>query len=381
MTTQSDVTSRIPARRVALAHDWLTGMRGGEMVLEELCHMFPKADLFTIAHIRGTVSPLIESRRVIESPIVKLPGGRRLFRFWLPLFPWAVEALDLRGYDLIISSSHCAIKGLIPPPRAAHISYVHTPMRYVWDMRSDYLGSQRIGPILRAIAGLAAHYLRNWDVVASTRVDQLVANSNHVRHRIQKYYRRDSKVVYPPVSIEHYTPGPGTGNYFLTVSALVPYKRVDLAVRTCKRLGVRLVVVGDGPERARLQKMGGDKTEFIGWQTQEELTELYRNASALLYPGEEDFGIAPVEAQACGRPVIAYGFGGALDTVVPSGNDQTGIYFYEQTPESLSQAMKQLDSVPFDTGAIRRHAEQFSRQRFRQEMYDVIYDAWNRMQG
>ena len=188
-------------------------------------------------------------------------------------------------------------------------------------------------------------------------------------------------MVYPPVSIEHYTPGPGTGNYFLTVSALVPYKRVDLAVRTCKRLGVRLVVVGDGPERARLQKMGGDKTEFIGWQTQEELTELYRNASALLYPGEEDFGIAPVEAQACGRPVIAYGFGGALDTVVPSGNDQTGIYFYEQTPESLSQAMKQLDSVPFDTGAIRRHAEQFSRQRFRQEMYDVIYDAWNRMQG
>ncbi len=379
-TLQSDVISRIPVKRIALAHDWLTGMRGGEMVLEELCHMFPTADMFTIAHIPGTVSTLIESRRVTETPIVKLPGGRRIFRMYLPLFPWAVESLDLSGYDLIISSSHCAIKGLIPPPRAVHLSYVHTPMRYVWDMRTDYLGSQRVGPLTRTIAGFAAHYLRNWDVVATTRVDQLIANSNHVRHRIRKYYRREAEVVYPPVSIENYSIGTGSPEYYLTVSALVPYKRVDLAIQTCRRLGVKLLVVGDGPERSRLQKMAGKETEFLGWVNQKELTGLYQNAIALLYPGEEDFGIAPVEAQACGVPVIAYGYGGALDTVIPNGAEQTGIYFYEQTPEALTQAMKQLEANRLDPQVIRKHGEKFSRERFRNEMSDIIVETWNRMQ-
>ncbi|MDP8228380.1 MAG: glycosyltransferase [Candidatus Electryoneaceae bacterium] len=370
----------VPARRVALAHDWLTVMRGGEMVLEELCHLFPDADLFTIIHSPGTVSPLIESRRIIESPIVKLPGGRRLFRSYLPLFPWAVEAFDLRGYDLIISSSHCAIKGLIPPPNALHMSYVHTPMRYVWDMRTDYVGPQKIGPIARAVAGLVAHYLRNWDVVASTRVDHLIANSNHVRRRIWKYYRRRSSVIFPPVSVEHFSIAKSaTKDYFLVVSALVPYKRVDLAVDVCRRLDVRLIVVGEGPERGRLKRMAGKRTEFIGWQSQDVLTELYQNAIALLFPGEEDFGIVPVEAQACGTPVIAYGYGGALDTVIadPSqGENRTGLFFHEQTQEALIDAIRELETGTFNPEAIRRHAMRFSRGRFRREISSQIAQAW-----
>jgi len=368
----------IPARRVALAHDWLTGMRGGEMVLMELCKLFPSADLYTIVHIPGTVSPLIEQRRVFESAIVKLPGGRRKFRSYLPLFPWAVEGFDMRGYDLIVSSSHCAIKGLIPSPGALHLSYLHTPMRYVWDMRADYLGSHKIGPVARAVAGLAAHYLRNWDVVASSRVDQFVANSNHVKNRIWKYYRRTSKVIYPPVDIDQYNIGSRSGDFFLTVSALVPYKRVDLAVEACSKLGVRLVVVGDGPERQNLQRMAkGKKVEFVGWQSPEELIKLYQNAIALLFPGEEDFGITPVEAQACGTPVIAFGQGGALDTVITEGENRSGLFFHEQTPEAMIELMKDFDLSHFNSEVVRQNALRFSRDTFRTRMAELINWSWD----
>jgi len=249
-------------------------------------------------------------------------------------------------------------------------------MRYVWDMRSDYLGTDRQGPIARAIAGLAAHYLRNWDVVSATRVDQFIANSNHVKNRIWKYYRRTSEVVFPPVDLDQYRISSRTGDYFLTVSALVPYKRVDLAIETCTRLGVRLVVVGDGSERQKLQRLAKGKVEFVGWQSQEQLLELYQNAIALLFPGEEDFGITPVEAQACGTPVIAYGQGGVLDTVVADGEHPTGTFFYTQTPEAIMELIRKFDPSRFDPVRVRDNALQFGRPRFRQEVIEVINRAW-----
>ncbi len=374
--TDSSLKGVVPAGRVALVHDWLTGMRGGEMVLHELCLLFPEADLFTLVHIPGSVSPVIEKRRIIESPITRLPWGRCRFRSYLPLFPWAVEAFDLKGYDLVVSSSHCAAKGVIPPPDALNIAYIHTPMRYVWDIRTDYLGPGQLKAPARVAAGFAAHYLRNWDVASSSRVDRFIANSRHVQSRIMKYYRRESTVIYPPVAVDRFSVGNGGDGYYLTVSALVPYKRVDIAIAACNRLGVRLVVTGDGPELPRLKRMAGRTVEFVGPQPLEGLVELYRNADALIHPGEEDFGICIVEAQASGRPVIAYKRGGALETIIPDGDQRTGVFFQEQTPEALSEVLRDFDPGRFNPAATRRNAERFRRERFVQEMTRFIKDAW-----
>ncbi len=371
------VRERIPARRVALVHDWLTGMRGGEMVIEELCRMFPEADLFTLIHIPGRVSKLIENRRISESPIAKLPLGRRWFRCYLPLFPMAIESFDLNGYDLVISTSHCVAKGVIPAPNALHVAYIHTPMRYVWDLRSDYIGAKRLNLPARAIAGIVAHYLRSWDVSSAARVDEFVANSNWVSSRIKKYYRRDASVVYPPVSIERFSPGSGGGGYFLIVSALVPYKRVDIAVEAFSRLRKKLVVVGDGPERRRLKHLAGSNVKFTGSVSPEELVELYRNSEALIYPGIEDFGIVLVEAQACGRPVIAFKGGGALETVITDGDKPTGVFFNEQSSQSLIDTLTDFEPRRYDPAVIRLNAERFKRERFLTEMTDLIHKAWH----
>ena len=366
----------LPTGRVALVHDWLTGMRGGEMVLQELCLLFPRADLFTLVYYMGSVSPVIENRRIIESPITRLPLGRRCFRSYLPLFPWAVESFDLKGYDLIISSSHCVAKGVIPPPDALNIAYIHTPMRYVWDMRTDYVGPGRLGAPARLMAGFAAHYLRNWDVASAARVDRFIANSQHVRRRILKYYRREARVIHPPVAVNRFRVGSGSGGYFLTVSALVPYKRLDIAVAACSRLGLRLVVTGDGPELNRLKRMAGKTIEFVRPQTIEELVKLYSDAEALIHPGEEDFGICIVEAQASGRPVIAYNRGGALETVIPDGDDRTGVFFGEQNPEALCETLKVFDPGRFNPAAARRNAERFGKERFIQEISQFVSQAW-----
>lgn len=380
-TTRADSGSVVPAQKVALVHDWLTGMRGGEMVLQEFCLMFPEADLFTIAHLKGSVSPVIEKRRIFESPLVKLPRGRQHFRALLPFFPWAVESFDLKGYDLVISSSHCAAKGVIPTPDALHLSYVHTPMRYVWDIRSDYLGPDHLGSLARFISGWASHYLRTWDVVSTARVDKIVANSQHVARRIKKYYRRDAEVIYPPVNVEKFRVSEGHRDYFLVVSALVPYKRVDLAISACERLGVRLVIAGDGSEKPKLERMAGSKTEFVGPLPQEELHHYYQGAIALLHPGEEDFGIVPVEAQACGRPVIAYGRGGTTETVIGEGDRPTGVFFFEHTVESLTETIRNFDPGKFSPEAARKNAERFGRERFIREITAALRSAWQELKG
>lgn len=334
------------------------------MVLDEFCRLFPQADIYTLVHEKGSVSPLIESHRIIESPVVKLPRGRKHYRTYLPLFPWAIEAFDLRGYDLVLSDSHCVAKGAIPAPDALTLSYVHTPMRYVWDVRTDYLGPDQYGSLKRLIAGFAAHYLRAWDAVSATRIDAFAANSRHVASRVRKYYRRDATVIYPPVELDKFKIGTGEGGYYVTASALVPYKRVDLAVKACTELGLRLKVLGDGPEYRKLKHVAGPTVEFAGHLSRDELVEVYRDAVAFIHPGEEDFGIAPVEAQACGRPVIGFGRGGLTETVITGGETATGIFFYEQSVAALREILRSFDPTGFKPEEARRNAARFDAGQF-----------------
>ncbi|MBI5238272.1 MAG: glycosyltransferase [Deltaproteobacteria bacterium] len=356
-------------------------MRGGEKVLEALCELFPDADLFTLLHIPGAVSGTIEKRRIKTSFIQSLPLAKKRYRYYLPLFPLAVEGFDLKGYDLVISSSHCAAKGVIPGPDALHISYIHSPMRYVWDMYGEYFGKARglSGLLIR----LSAHYLRLWDSSSTSRVDFFVANSNHVAKRIMRYYRRDSSVIYPPVDVSRFSiAGRAPGDYYLIVSAFAPYKRLDIAVEAFNMLGKRLIIAGTGQEEKRLKAMAGKNIEFLGWKGDTEVAELYRNCRALVFPGTEDFGITPVEAMACGRPVIAHGKGGALETVrglnAPegAGNNPTGIFFYEQTARALKDAVEAFEAHmrAFDPRLIRQSAMAFDKAVFKENIGKFILD-------
>ena len=360
-----------PARRVALVHDWLTGMRGGEKVLEALCTLYPDAPLYTLIHVPGSVSPLIESRRIVTSFVQSLPASGRHYRRYLPLFPAAVEWLNLEGFDLIISSSHCAVKSVLRPPSAVHVCYCHSPMRYAWDQFDAYFGPRQVGAaasrVLRPImAGLA-----RWDAATAGRVDQYVANSRYVAGRIRRYYNRAATVVYPPVDTTFYRPDPShdTDPPFLIVSALVPYKRVELAIEACRRIGARLDIVGRGPERDRLEAMSGPGVRFLGWKSDEEIRTLYQQAAAVLLPGTEDFGMVPVEAQACGTPVVALGAGGAMETV---RHGVTGILAAESSVECFAAALDECRRRPFDRAAIRANAEQFSRERFLESFPAVV---------
>ena len=346
--------------RVALVHDWLTGMRGGEKVLECLCEIFPEAPVYTLVHVPGSVSPIIESRDITTSFLQRLPGSYRHYRALLPLFPAAIESFDLRGFDLVVSSSHAVAKGIIPGPRTTHVSYVHTPMRYVWDLMPEY--AARSGRLTRAALRLAGPWLRAWDVAASTRVDTFIANSHHVAARIKRYYGREAQVVHPPVDTDFYTPGDeAPREHLLIVSALVPYKNIELAIAAVRGTAHRLVIAGEGPSRARLQAVAGPEVSFVGRLTNEQLRDLYRRASAFILPGEEDFGIAALEAQACGTPVVAYARGGALETVV---DGRTGLLCGEAEPEALAKAIDTALRIPFNRETLRAHALGFSRARF-----------------
>lgn len=366
--------------RVALVHDWLTGMRGGEKVLDCFCELFPSADLFTLIHNRGSVSPRIEDRRIVTSFIDRLPAKTKRYRHYLPLFPTAIELLDFRGYDFILSTSHCAAKGVRTPPHALHISYLHTPMRYVWDMYEDYFGPDKAGGIPAKIIPFFANYLRLWDVTSSNRVDHFVANSGHVARRIWRYYRREADVVYPPVDTARFELSEQSGDFYLIISALVPYKRVDLAVNLFNRTGKPLYVIGSGPEKERLKAMARPNVRFFDWLSDEEVVRYTRTCRALLFPGEEDFGIVPVEAQACGKPVIAFGKGGALETVVGyDGSNEataTGVFFGEQTEAALEDAVRRNEAVAWRPRAIRAHAQKFSRERFLMEMRAFVDSRW-----
>ena len=358
----------------ALVHDWLTGMRGGERVLESLCEIYPEADLFTLYHRRGSVSARIEQHPITTSFVQRLPLAGTYYRHYLPLFPMAVERFDLQAYDLVISSSHCAAKAVIPSGRARHLCYCHSPMRYAWDQFDAYFGPARVGRLASRLAYRPVlARLARWDASTATRVHRFVANSRHVAGRIRRYYNRKATIVHPPVDTVFFHPADvPLGNHFLIVSALVPYKRIDLAIAACERTGATLRIVGDGPDRARLEAQAGPTVEFLGRLGDEGVREEYRRALAVILPGEEDFGIVPVEAQACGRPVVALGRGGVLDTVVDGEN---GVLFAEPDARSLAGALERVTRESFDSAAISHAAQRFSREQHVQRMRGILDDT------
>ncbi|HET7101041.1 MAG TPA: glycosyltransferase [Terriglobia bacterium] len=358
--------------RVAVVQFWLSGYGGSEKVLEAIGEIFPQADFYALVVVDGGIPPSLRGRKWTTSFVDRLPGAKRWYRHFLPLFPLALEQFDLSGYDLVISSESGPAKGVITPPGACHICYCHSPMRYVWDMYHEY--RKGMNPLARAAFSLTAHYARLWDVTTAARVDHFVANSRYVSGRIWKYYRRGSTVIHPPVDVSAGYLAGRTDDYYLVVSRMVPYKRVDLAIEACNRLGRRLRVVGSGPEENRLRRLAGPTIEFAGKLDEPRLRECYARSRALLFPAEEDFGIVPVEAQSFGRPVIAYGRGGALETVIgfEEGGDPraaSGIFFDQQTAESLAAAIGRFEEIEreFSPEFIRAGAQRFSLERFKQE--------------
>ncbi len=355
--------------KVAIIHDWLTGMRGGEKCLEVFCELFPGATLFTLVHKKGSVSPAIEKMDIRTSFLQKFPDIENSYRYYLPLMPSAVRSFDLAGFDLVLSSSHCAAKGVKVPHGSLHICYCYTPMRYIWDMYGQYFGGASFA--VKAGMGVLRPFLRRWDVGTSKSVDSFIAISKNVQERIKRIYCRDSEVIYPPADTGFYTPDSGTrrGDYYLIVSAFAPYKRIDIAIEAFNRSGQKLKVIGSGQSEKYLRKIAAWNIEFLGWLENEELCEHYRGCRALIFPGEEDFGIVPVEAQACGAPVIAYRKGGAVETV---GEGVTGVFFGTQNVDSLLSAVKKFEGMEFDAGAIRANAVRFSRENFAASVKNFI---------
>jgi glycosyltransferase involved in cell wall biosynthesis len=381
--------------KVALVHDWLTGMRGGEKCLGALCELFPGADLFTLVHVPGSVCPAIEQRKIVTSGLQQIPGARRWYRFLLPLMPTAAESLDLSAYDLVISTSHCVAKGVITRPESLHVSYVHTPMRYVWDLWPQYFGSKGRG--YRVMVAPLLNYLRTWDVASAARVDRFVANSRFVARRIRKYYRRASTVVHPPVDTEFFQLSDEPREFYLMVAALVPYKGVDLAVEAFNRMRLPLRIVGDGHLRPKLETKAGPTVTITGRHSDEEQRQTYGRCRAVVQPGPEDFGIVPLEAHASGRPVIALGRAGALDTVVPLNRRHsfiapavrrqdpppTGVFFYDYNVSALQAAVRYFEANEdrFDPVALREHAVLFDREIFKRRMRALIEETLDAGRG
>jgi len=352
--------------RTALVHDWLTGMRGGEKVLELLCELLPGADLFTLIHVPGSVSAAIERHPIRASRLQRLPGVRRYYRWLLPWMPAAIEALDFSAYDLVVSSSHCVAKGARPRRGAPHLCYCHTPMRYVWDLAELYFPPHRFAPPLRRLIGWQLERLRRWDRRSAARVTDFVANSAFVAERIRRHYGRAADVIHPPVDTDFFTPASSPrADYFLVVAALVPYKRVELALEACAARRLPLVVAGDGPERRRLEGRAGPQARFTGRVSDSELRELYRGCRALIFPAIEDFGIVPLEANACGKPVIALAQGGALESQLA---DQTALLFREASAAALGDALDSFEAMGFNPQVIRQNALRFARPRCRAQL-------------
>lgn len=385
-----------PRVKVALVHDWLTGMRGGERVLERLCRMFPEADLHTLLWKRGACSADIESHAIATSFLQHLPDAANRYRWFLPLFPAAVESLDLRGYDAIISTSHAVVKSAPTAPGQFHLSYVFTPMRYIWELEDQYFPPGRFPwPASWGVRRTCAE-LRKWDVATSRRASTMIGISQHVSDRILRHYGRDASVIYPPVELERFTPAAAPREYLLLAGAMAPYKKGELAIQACERLGLRLIVAGTGPMEAELRKHAGAHTEFrTGWLSDEDMARLYEGARALIFPGEEDFGIVPLEAMASGCPVLAFGKGGALETVARGAGTEAlsgvasggvarvpgGVLFGQQTAESLTEALRELDRAPFDPAELARLARPFAAERFDREFREAFgeaYAAWGR---
>jgi glycosyltransferase involved in cell wall biosynthesis len=356
--------------KVAFVCDWLTGMRGGEKCLEAACELYPDADIFTLVHFPGAVSAKIESHKIVTSYIENLPGDIKKFRRYLLLFPHAIQKLDFSGYDCILSFSHCVAKGVKVPKGVPHICYCHTPMRYAWHMRDEYLNN--FGFLKKYIVNLMLDYLKNWDEKATIRVTHFIASSRNVQNRIKQAYNRESVVIYPPVECNRFVLSDVDDGYYLIVSALVPYKRIDIAVETFSTIGRKLVVIGNGPELSHLKSTASSNVSFIEDADDDEVVKYMQKCRALIFPGEEDFGIVPLEAQACGKPVIAFGNGGALETVRGISQNtltelgHTGLFFYEQTPCALREAILSFENVldKFDPETCRYNALRFDRSIF-----------------
>ncbi|HZR25000.1 MAG TPA: glycosyltransferase [Vicinamibacterales bacterium] len=362
--------------KLALVHDWLTGMRGGEKALEVVCERFPDAELFTLVHVPGSVSPTIERRRIHTSFVQRLPMASKLYRQYLPLFPTAVEQFDFDRFDTVLSISHCCVKSIIRPGDARHICYCLTPMRYAWDQFDAYFGPARIGSVGSAVMRRVMARMARWDRDTVDRADRYVAISHYVAGRIRRYYNREATVVYPPVDTDFFQPDAATARSTapsaLVVSALVPYKRLEVAIDACRAAGVPLTIIGDGPERSRLEQHANGSATFLGRRSNDEIRDAYRRASVTLLPGEEDFGIVPLEAQACGCPVVALGRGGACETIETG---QTGFLVDDGSADALADGIRRAIDYQFDAGVIRAHAEAFGRARFGDEIEAVVRNA------
>ena len=360
--------------RVAVIHYWLVAMRGGERVLERILALYPQADLFTHVYDPAILSPIIRDRAIKTTFIAKLPGARTHYQKYLSLMPIALEELDLSGYDLVISCEAGPAKGVIPPPDSTHVCYCHSPMRYIWDQYHTYKASA--GPAARFMMPAMSHLLRQWDVTTAARVDSFAANSNFIAARIEKYYRRDSTIVHPPVDVEAFERAASAeiDDAFVWIGQLVPYKRCDLAIEAFNRLGLPLVVVGKGGERKRLDKMAGPTIRFVDSLSFEALCRLCARARALIFTAKEDFGITPVEVMAAGRPVLAFAEGGALETMV---ENVTGLFYHEQTAEALIEAVERLIqwSPHFDPAAAQAHARGFAPEIFDANFQRFVSEA------
>lgn len=354
--------------KIAIVHDWLTGMGGAEKVIIELHQMFPDAPIYTSVVNYDNLEPIFREMDIRTTFIQKLPFSKKKYNRYLPLFPLAFEALDLQEYDVILSSTtSIGAKGVLRSSSSVHICYCNTPPRYAWDFYHEYLASA--GKLQRLFIPFLMHYLRMYDQQSAARVDYFIANSTNVSDRIKKIYNRESTVIHPPVNTDYYQLSATTEDFYFIVSRLVSYKRIDLAIEACNQLNKKLVIIGNGEELTRLKELAGPTVTLLGYQTDEVIRGYMQRCKAFIFPGYEDFGITPVEAMACGKPVIAFGKGGALDTVLP---DKTGILFEQQTVQSLVEAIFRLENSTFDTLEIRTHAELFNRENFKNKVEAYI---------
>ncbi|MGE3957721.1 MAG: glycosyltransferase [Vicinamibacterales bacterium] len=359
--------------KLALVHDWLTGMRGGEKALEVVCERFPGAELFTLMHVPGAVTPAIERRPIHTSFIQRLPAAPRFYRHYLPLFPTAIEQFHFDRFDRVLSLSHCVAKSVVTPAGIPHLCYCFTPMRYAWDQFDAYFGPEKVGRLGSALMRPIMSRMARWDRDTSNRADRYVAISHYVAGRISRYYNREASVIYPPVDTRFYDQDGTTPEPFaLIVSALVPYKRIELAIEACHLAHLPLKIVGDGPERTTLERLANGRAEFLGRVSNDDIRSLYRRAGVVLLPGEEDFGIVPLEAQACGRPVVALNRGGSVETVV---HGTTGILVDDMSVDAFAAGVAEAMTTRFDTGAIRAHAERFGRERFGDEIEALVHGS------